>query len=254
MHQDLLEARKREMQAELDADLKQLDSERKEGLYRLDWELAEAIEALHERHAQRANQKIQQHKQFMAEMDRRAQAGEDLSPDTLRRLRSPGSLQAQEPPNFHIEVAEEEEEEESEEESEEEGVIATVMNFFRSFDDEPVPVSARGNSVDSASEFQQYYGHEAHGWQQASPARNYSAEERRLAMEGASPDATLPLPIVNGFGPPPPMFESPSMQLSSQKVDYAPSFSNPSGHVQRTSSMPSVWPPANVYHGGGRPR
>lgn len=124
--QNQLEASKKELQGELDQQLKKLESERKEGLYRLDWELAEAVEALHAKHADRANMVIRKHKEFISQMEKRAQAGEELTPDTVQRMRTPAQApmppqqyQQQDQQQYQQQVFEQEVSE-SEEESEDE--------------------------------------------------------------------------------------------------------------------------------------
>jgi len=77
--QSELEARKRMLQAELDDELKRLDADRKQNLYKLDWQLAEAVEALHEDHATQANDRIRKHQQVVAELERRAQVGQPIN-------------------------------------------------------------------------------------------------------------------------------------------------------------------------------
>jgi len=149
--QGALQARKKEMQADLDEQLRQLDSERKEGLHRLDWELAEAIEALHAKHADRANKIIGQHKETINLLERRAQAGEELTPESLQRVRdataqAPAPVQAPQA-THHLEHIEEdsqyseytasESDEEEEEESEDEGIFSQVFRMIRGDDPEP---------------------------------------------------------------------------------------------------------------------
>jgi len=80
-HQDLtevdLDKRKKELDAELERDLKRLTAERKESLHRLDWELAEAVEALHEETARKANERISQHREVIANLERKLQANSE---------------------------------------------------------------------------------------------------------------------------------------------------------------------------------
>lgn len=173
---NLLEARKKELQEELDNDLKQLDSERKEGLYRLDWELAEAIEALHARHAERANEKIRQHKEYLAEMEKRAEAGEHLTPDTIQRMRTPVMQQPVVSARANSEAYDEESPSESEEESEEENIFTRVIDFFS------------GETRESSSARR--------------PRRQAPASARALSQEPLSPTAySRTAPPPSGFTP-----------------------------------------------------
>lgn len=75
-----LEAKKKELEEDLQRDLARLAEERKEGLHRIDWQLAEAVEALHAETVQRAKDRIRQHKEVMAELERHQQRTQDLSP------------------------------------------------------------------------------------------------------------------------------------------------------------------------------
>jgi len=63
------EARKKELEDELKRDLERLAEERKEGLHRIDWQLAEAVENLHAETVEKANKRIQTHKQVLAELE-----------------------------------------------------------------------------------------------------------------------------------------------------------------------------------------
>mmetsp|Transcript_18108 Transcript_18108/g.31743 ORF Transcript_18108/g.31743 Transcript_18108/m.31743 type:complete len:374 (+) Transcript_18108:51-1172(+) len=67
--QSYKEARKKELEDELKRDLERLAEERKEGLHRIDWQLAEAVETLHAETVQKANQRTQLHKQALAQLE-----------------------------------------------------------------------------------------------------------------------------------------------------------------------------------------
>lgn len=217
--EQILQARKKEMQDDLDKQLKQLDSERKEGLYRLDWELAEAIEALHAKHADRANKMIHQHKETINLMEKRAQAGEELTPESLQRMRPPPA-QAPAPvrapqPMHHQEYVEESEysEEtasESEEESEEEGIFSQIVSMIRGDDPEP-PVRRAPRvrqysqedppplwpvRVPSTSQNQQHFdtGQQADFWPNGSPQRGAvgSPETDGFGMTASNSPLAMP--------------------------------------------------------------
>jgi len=74
-----IEARKKELEEDLKRDLAKLAEERKEGLHRIDWQLAEAVEALHAETVQRAKDRINRHNQVLAELERHA-VGRGASP------------------------------------------------------------------------------------------------------------------------------------------------------------------------------
>lgn len=140
----VMEVRKKEMKAELDAQLIQLDSERKEGLYRLDWELAEAVEALHAKHAARANKMIKSHKETVSQMEKRVQAGDTSPMKSPMQARSPAQApvsrrQLPRAESSYSYVEEESAEEESEAESEEETAFDKINNFLGTIRDEFLP-------------------------------------------------------------------------------------------------------------------
>lgn len=92
-----LEERKKELEADLQRDLHRLAEERKEGLHRIDWQLAEAVEALHNETVQRANDRIRHHKEVVAELERRwlgvqDAAHRDCSPTSSRGAGHAGTL------------------------------------------------------------------------------------------------------------------------------------------------------------------
>lgn len=76
-----------ELEAELESDLQRLAKERTDGLHRLDWELAEAMESLHAETARRANERIARHRAALAELERRERAGEDITAAEAKRIR-----------------------------------------------------------------------------------------------------------------------------------------------------------------------
>lgn len=227
----VLEMRKKEMEAELDSDLKQLDSERKEGLYRLDWELAEAIEALHAKHAELANEKIRQHRELMGELERRAQAGEELTPEQIRQMKSPKRDQQAEL-EFYMEThGSEEAEEESEEESDEEGMLSSVINFFRGKDEQPHSAHLEYED-ENGSEYGSEYATDYSGSYVAAPPAQYYQEEGATGHhENMIGLGDLPT-YAGSFSGPPRNSGSASMQVG--------------GPSSATNAM---WPPANVYHG-----
>eukprot|EP00931_Biecheleriopsis_adriatica_P025875 TRINITY_DN157_c0_g1_i1.p1 TRINITY_DN157_c0_g1~~TRINITY_DN157_c0_g1_i1.p1 ORF type:complete len:356 (-),score=74.13 TRINITY_DN157_c0_g1_i1:66-1013(-) len=65
-----VEATKKELEEQLQRDLHRLAEERKEGLHRIDWQLAEAVENLHAETVQKANDRIQMHKKVLADLDK----------------------------------------------------------------------------------------------------------------------------------------------------------------------------------------
>lgn len=71
-----VETRKQELEAALQRDLERLAEERKEGLHRIDWQLAEAVENLHAETVERANQRIKQHKDMLANLENHSQSTE----------------------------------------------------------------------------------------------------------------------------------------------------------------------------------
>lgn len=244
LEEHLLEARKKEMQTELDHHLKQLDSERKEGLYRLDWELAEAVEALHARHAERANNVIRNHKQTITMMEERAQAGEQLTPEKVQRLRIPAQAQSPVPPPQLYDQVEEEEEEvseesewESEEEGQEEGVFSRFISMISGDDQPQQQVYPQHGSPEGSL-------HSLMMGAQGSPARING-------YGGNSP--TSPLAMVN---------HSPGLGAYTSDVSFTVSENDillaniPSSHsIPFSNSVPAlspiggqIWPPANVFH------
>lgn len=277
--QQLLEDRKKEMAAELEDSLKQLDGERKEGLYRLDWELAEAIEALHAKHADRANKMISQHRETVSIMEKRAQAGEEMTADKVQTLRSPmREAPVQSAPislrrDDSIEQDSDEDSESGSEgsESEEEGLFGRVNNLlgsiFRSDREEPPP-------------------------RREPRTREYSQESSPPQMPALSPtdhwlgEGTYGSPeTTNGYTPTSPMaMISGNLGLNSPLPEL-PDMPFPGGHIPFASGEPDcqspvpipvleplewrspnangsrgsfgqlprspVWPPNNVYHGRG---
>eukprot|EP00928_Gymnodinium_smaydae_P038259 TRINITY_DN26424_c0_g3_i2.p1 TRINITY_DN26424_c0_g3~~TRINITY_DN26424_c0_g3_i2.p1 ORF type:complete len:378 (-),score=57.99 TRINITY_DN26424_c0_g3_i2:67-1200(-) len=67
-----LEIAKRELDQELASDLERLANERKDRLTRLDWELAEAVEALHEDTGRKAQERIAAHREVIAALEAQA--------------------------------------------------------------------------------------------------------------------------------------------------------------------------------------
>lgn len=208
--EDLMKARKKEMEEDLEEQLKQLDGERKEGLYRLDWELAEAIEALHARHAERANKMISQHKQTISQLEKRAQAGEQMTPEKVQSMQAP--MHARAPAQAPISrplgqiprsestysyYAEEESEEESEAESDEdETAFGKINNFLGMIRDEFLTQSPvqRRPKMDHQMYMNGYYmnGH--------APAMNGHGPPNGHLPNGHLPNGALGSPeMINGI-------------------------------------------------------
>lgn len=74
-----LERRKKELEEQLQRDLERLAEERKEGLHRIDWQLAEAVENLHAEAVEKAQERIQLHKQAVAQLEGRSVLPRDFS-------------------------------------------------------------------------------------------------------------------------------------------------------------------------------
>ncbi|CAE8648082.1 unnamed protein product, partial [Polarella glacialis] len=83
-----MEARKKELQDELQRDLERLAAERKEGLHRIDWQLAAAVEDLHAETVQKANDLTARHQQMLAEMERQTAGSAYQSPAGSARSRA----------------------------------------------------------------------------------------------------------------------------------------------------------------------
>jgi len=81
--QNELDRKKQELEDELKTDLRRLADERRESLHRLDWELAEAVEELHADTARKANERISQHKEVLAELEERMRGGEVFSKEQV---------------------------------------------------------------------------------------------------------------------------------------------------------------------------
>jgi len=238
----MLEARKKEMKTELDHHLQQLDSERKEGLYRLDWELAEAVEALHARHAERANNVIRNHKQTITMMEERAQAGEQLTPEKVQRLQIPGQAQSPVPqPQLYDQESEWEEESEeseweSEEEGQEEGVFGRFMGMIRGDAQLKLPVHPQRGSPDGSL-------HSLMMGAQGSPARTNGYGGNSPSSPSAMANHSLGL---GAYG------TDVSFTVSDNDILLA---NIPSSHsipfsngIPAASTGGQIWPPANVYH------
>jgi len=74
-----MERRKKELEEQLQRDLERLAEERKEGLHRIDWQLAEAVENLHTEAVEKAQERIQLHKQAVAQLEGRSVLPRDFS-------------------------------------------------------------------------------------------------------------------------------------------------------------------------------
>jgi hypothetical protein len=234
----MLEARKKEMEAELEEQLKRLDSERKEGLYRLDWELAEAIEALHAKHAERANKMVAQHRETISRLEKSAQAGEQLTPERMQEMRRNDLPKAAPPPMLQRQPtpSDDESEEESEEESsdsEEEGIFGRFMNMIGGGDNPVVrrppmrkasPPVSPSNAMPGAEDFQMTNGHSLNTPPPLFPV-NFDAYGNSSPDQWNDSEPASPLPPLIPGGMP---------SFRRQPPPLAPN--------------PAAWPPANVYN------
>lgn len=79
-----VDVKKQELEAQLQQDLERLAEERKEGLHRIDWQLAEAVENLHAETVRRANDRISKHQQVLANLERKRQLSRSHSAHSQR--------------------------------------------------------------------------------------------------------------------------------------------------------------------------
>lgn len=90
---DSVERQKKELEDELERDLKLLAEERKEGLHRIDWQLAEAVEALHADMARKTNERISRHKEVLAGLE-----GSSTATSSTARMQASPRPATQPPP------------------------------------------------------------------------------------------------------------------------------------------------------------
>lgn len=117
-----MERRKKELEEQLQRDLERLAEERKEGLHRIDWQLAEAVENIHTETVEKAKERIQLHKQAVAQLE-----GRSVLPRDFSMAESTTAHSEQESNDHDRSAASSESESEDEEEP---GVFNDMVDFF----------------------------------------------------------------------------------------------------------------------------